>query len=104
MRLVNKDNIKNLNYENTIELWKECKRTARQIRYYGIIWDMENSFVLNYSYLHLLKYSYLVANKLKQEGYQFEENEIEEFESNVLASTEKYAPVTDAVTNENLFC
>ena len=102
MRLPDKSNIQYLNHENTVRVWEECKTLALKIHEGEPL--VENDFVLKYSYLHLLKYGYLIVSKLTRENYLFSDGEVEDFSDNVLSSVDKYAPVTEAVSIENLFC
>ena len=103
MRIWHKDLIKYLPHQQLLGQWRECCCIAKNIKDNGTPNHMLVNKISDYSYLHFLKYSYMILQEMRRRSYNISENSVQQLSSNILSSTEKYAKVTECVSRNNLF-
>lgn len=103
MRLWHKDLIPILPRQQLLSQWRECCCIAKNIAEKGTPNHLLVNKVLDYSYLHFLKYGYKVINEMTRRGYAVSSSSLQNFESNVLQSTSKFKEPNDFVDMNTLY-
>ena len=103
MRLWYKGLIPALPNKHLLSQWRECCLIAKSVAERGTPNHILVNKVIDYSYLHLLKYGYLVINEMRRRKLNVKPEAIEKFDNWIYKNTDKYAPARNAVDEEELF-
>lgn len=103
MRLWHKYLLPVLPDKQLLSQWRECCAIAKNIKLKGTPNHRLVNKVMDYSYLHFLKYGYLVIQECITRGFKINSRTIHEFENNILSETSKYSQDLNPVTTENLY-